>query len=142
MDLNGRLRGSSFEQPLRAKSCPPGTEREPLLGGGSGGSKRRWSRDGYDSNDDDDVFQDKPLLHQPQEDGSSSGDQTKDLSSQSLIRNKKELLTMISLMLALFSALCSYAMVAPILPLEVSNFSVTLHDLSYKSFVSVWAFLT
>ena len=101
-----------FDYSSRPKSCPPlFVGRLPVHhGDASSAGKRRWS---YEQDDD---FEGKPLLQKPKE----NDDEENVAVVENLIRNKKELLTMISLMIALFSALCSYAMVAPLLPLEVS----------------------
>ena len=102
---------NSFDYSFRPKSCPPlFVGRLPVHSDASSAGKRRWS---YEQDDD---FEGKPLLKKPKK----NDDEENVVVVENLIRNRKELLTMISLMIALFSALCSYAMVAPLLPLEVS----------------------
>ena len=114
MDTSGSRLLDGFEQSFRPKSCPPlHTNHEPDASSSSG--MRRWSQHH--------LREDTPLLEKSSQENNADDNEDEDVVVvvvvENLIRNKKELLTMISLMLALFSALCSYAMVAPILPLEV-----------------------
>ena len=90
---------------VRCKSCPPLEKEQP-------------NHDEYCEQVGGKESQKQKEEHEREVDSGNEDDKQKK-EVEPLVRNKSELLTLIALMLALFSALCTYAMVAPILPLEV-----------------------